>query len=75
MSTNLPKPAVTELNKALGNADHLTKLIINPLIGSINDAIESIILTIHQEDFNMCVNLIFFKFIYFKFYKFYYQMF
>ncbi|XP_075214517.1 conserved oligomeric Golgi complex subunit 5 four way stop isoform X2 [Lycorma delicatula] len=53
MSANLPKPAVTELNKALGNADHLTKLIINPLIGSINDAIESIILTIHQEDFNM----------------------
>lgn len=53
MSATLPKPAIAELNKALGNADHLTKLIINPLIDSIKDAIESIILTIHQENFNM----------------------
>lgn len=52
MSSTLPAAATAELNKALSNADNLTRLILNPLLASINDAIEAIILTIHQEDFN-----------------------
>lgn len=52
MSTSLTPAAVAELNKALGNADNLTRLILNPLLSSVNDAVEAIILTMHQEDFN-----------------------
>uniref|UniRef100_A0A1B6CBT0 Conserved oligomeric Golgi complex subunit 5 n=1 Tax=Clastoptera arizonana TaxID=38151 RepID=A0A1B6CBT0_9HEMI len=52
MAASLSTAPLSEINKALGNADNLTHIILNPIITSINDAIESIILTMHQEDFN-----------------------
>lgn len=55
MSASLPAASATELNKSLANADSLTRQILNPLMSSINDSIEAIILTMHQEAFNKLV--------------------
>lgn len=52
MAASLPTTSTTELNKTLANADNLTRQILSPLLSSINDAIEAIILTMHHEDFN-----------------------
>lgn len=39
--------------ESLENADKLTENnILNPLLGSISDAIQAIILTIHNEDYS-----------------------
>ncbi|KAG8336187.1 Conserved oligomeric Golgi complex subunit [Homalodisca vitripennis] len=52
MASSLPASSTGELNKSLANADSLTRQILAPLVASIQDSIEAIILTIHQEDFN-----------------------
>lgn len=53
MKNSLPAESVTIVLEALANTENLTKSIINPLLASISDAIEAIILTIHNEDYSM----------------------
>ncbi|XP_054282673.1 conserved oligomeric Golgi complex subunit 5 [Macrosteles quadrilineatus] len=52
MASSLPSASVNELNKSLTNANSLTRQILAPLVSSVDDSVEAIILTMHQEDFN-----------------------
>ncbi|XP_053975408.1 conserved oligomeric Golgi complex subunit 5 isoform X1 [Hylaeus volcanicus] len=49
LSTGLPSEGSTVISVALKETDTLTKNILAPLLSSISDAIESIILTMHDD--------------------------
>ncbi|XP_034194071.1 conserved oligomeric Golgi complex subunit 5 four way stop isoform X1 [Osmia lignaria lignaria] len=49
LSTGLPSEGSTVITVALKETDKLTKNILSPLLASISDAIESIILTMHDD--------------------------
>ncbi|KAL2750038.1 conserved oligomeric Golgi complex subunit 5 [Vespula maculifrons] len=49
LSSGLPVEGSTIISSAIKESDVLTKSILSPLLASISDAIESIILTIHDD--------------------------
>lgn len=49
LSSGLPAEGTAVITAALKEIDALTKNILSPLLASINDAIESIILTMHDD--------------------------
>lgn len=49
LSNGLPTEAITVITNSIKETDNLTKTILLPLLSSISDAIESIILTIHDD--------------------------
>ncbi|XP_021370975.1 conserved oligomeric Golgi complex subunit 5-like [Mizuhopecten yessoensis] len=49
---NYPTEAVESIKKALEVTVALMSAAVNPLLSSISDAVEAIILTMHQEDFS-----------------------
>ncbi|CAH0393234.1 unnamed protein product [Bemisia tabaci] len=51
-ATSFPEAASAEVVKSFGNAENLEKIILTPLLASITDSIEAIILTMHQEDYS-----------------------
>ncbi|KAK7861909.1 hypothetical protein R5R35_010941 [Gryllus longicercus] len=53
MKNSLPPETMTIVQEALVNTENLIRSIVNPLLSSISDAIEAIILTVHNEDYSM----------------------
>lgn len=49
----LNKNVTSSIDSALESGHLLTQQILNPLLASILVAIESILLTMHNEDYNM----------------------
>lgn len=52
---NFPKEAVNVVNDSLSSVHDLMESAIQPLVSSVEDAIESIVLTMHDEDFSASV--------------------
>lgn len=50
---NLSKHISTYIITALKNGEKMTQEVLNPLLASIIVAVESILLTMHSEDYNM----------------------
>lgn len=61
MSSKLPEYCKNEIITSLANIDVIQKNIIEPITNSISEAIDSIILTMHKENFHMLV-FVFFKY-------------
>ncbi|XP_066994228.1 conserved oligomeric Golgi complex subunit 5 [Anabrus simplex] len=53
MKNSLPSDTISIVLESLQNTDELTRGIVNPILSSITDAIEAIILTMHNEDYSM----------------------
>jgi hypothetical protein len=53
MKTSLSPDAANIVQESLSHTDKLIQSIVTPLLASISDAIEAIILTIHNEDYSM----------------------
>ncbi|XP_049793255.1 conserved oligomeric Golgi complex subunit 5 [Schistocerca nitens] len=53
MRASLPSDSAAAVAEAVGHADTLAQSILSPLFESITDAIEAILLTVHNEDFSI----------------------
>ncbi|PSN54614.1 Conserved oligomeric Golgi complex subunit 5 [Blattella germanica] len=53
MKTSLSSEATAIIQESLSHTDKLIQNIANPLLASISDAIEAIVLTMHIEDYSM----------------------
>jgi hypothetical protein len=53
MKTSLSPDAANIVQDSLNHTDKLIQNILTPLLASISDAIEAIILTMHNEDYSM----------------------
>lgn len=53
MRISLPLESANIVNDALGHIKSLTQTTVAPLLSSIVDAVEAIILTMHNEDYSM----------------------
>jgi hypothetical protein len=56
MKTSLSQDAANIVQDSLNHTDKLIQNIVTPLLASISDAIEAIILTMHNEDYSMWVS-------------------
>uniref|UniRef100_A0A8D8PPN2 Conserved oligomeric Golgi complex subunit 5 n=1 Tax=Cacopsylla melanoneura TaxID=428564 RepID=A0A8D8PPN2_9HEMI len=50
-TTSLDTEASSEITKSFGNADNVMKMILTPLTGAIKSAVDTILISMHQEDF------------------------
>ncbi|KAI5742805.1 hypothetical protein M8J77_011489 [Diaphorina citri] len=50
-TSSLDAEASSEITKSFGNADNVMKMILTPLSGAIKSAVDTIVLSMHQEDF------------------------
>jgi hypothetical protein len=53
MKSSLSPDAASIVQESLSHTDKLIQNIVTPLLASISDAIEAIILTMHNEDYSM----------------------
>jgi hypothetical protein len=53
MKSSLSPDAAKIVQESLSHTDRLIQNIVTPLLTSISDAIEAIILTMHKEDYSM----------------------
>lgn len=53
MKSSLSPDAAKIVQESLSHTDRLIQNIVTPLLASISDAIEAIILTMHNEDYSM----------------------